>query len=139
MLEILFSLGWLMALVGGRRQTARAPRRETIILRLEPLEDRVMPATFYWTGADPDSNSWNEPKNWSVVGKAAGPLPGPNDTVVFDGDKLALNAKGDPLNPNATLSATGTTTIGQLQIRAHASKFLCSASRFDDLDDVARI
>ncbi len=39
----------------------------------------------YWSGAGADS-SWNNPANWS-----GGTLPGPYDTVVFDGTGLTAN------------------------------------------------
>jgi autotransporter-associated beta strand protein len=64
----------------------RAARRggpSRTLLRLEALEDRLAPATDYWTGAA--GNLWNNIGNWrTAAGTGGSPvLPAPGDDLVF--------------------------------------------------------
>jgi autotransporter-associated beta strand protein len=75
----------------GHKQSQRTPVRKPISpvfrLRLEALEDRVVPATRTWDGGSTFSNNWSDRFNW--VGDVA-PVPG--DRVFFDGDDLVFPA-----------------------------------------------
>jgi autotransporter-associated beta strand protein len=108
----------------GRVSTAtgRKPRQPP---RLEPLEDRLAPATHQWTGSL--NNLWSNPGNWF------GGAPAPNETnliLVFGigasnpsnvNDILGLSAKqivfqsgGFTLNGNS-LRLAGNTTVDNRQ------------------------
>jgi autotransporter-associated beta strand protein len=67
------------------------PRASTR-LALEHLEDRLLLATRFWTGAGPDSN-WTDAVNWDLVRIGLGGpllplLPSPGDDLVFPADAL---------------------------------------------------
>ncbi len=85
-----------------RREIARARR-----LMLEPLEERVTPATITWIGAGTNSN-WSNPANWDL-GRA--PLPG--DDLVFSilapptNRTPIYDLSGTPLFNSLTISASG--------------------------------
>ena len=81
---------WLRAL---HRSLALSPRRQSRCvglrtrrspMRLERLEDRTVPATYYWVGAansaDPAVvSSWSNPNNWDLNGNVGVGVPGATD------------------------------------------------------------
>jgi hypothetical protein len=100
-----------------------APERPGIAptwLRVEPLEDRVVPATYWWVGSLPSpithqvNLSWSSPANWASTAKP-GSLPTAGDTVIFS--TTDPHAPRRVINPNSILDATfGGGTISALRI-----------------------
>jgi hypothetical protein len=66
--------GWVTA---PKQRSRPAWSKRTFTPRLEPLEDRWLPAQVFWV--NPAGGDWNEPSNWST-----GMLPGPADDVSID-------------------------------------------------------
>jgi hypothetical protein len=99
-----------------RARRREASRRRKPDLRDALLEDRVVPADFFWIGGGPVyANWWGLPANWQnlVFGKyvAATTTPGPSDTAIFT---FANNHN----ERNRCIISTGEDeTVGNLQIR----------------------
>jgi alpha-L-arabinofuranosidase len=72
-------------------------RRRTIPLRLERLEDRIVPTTDTWISST--SGSWSTVGNWST-----GAVPGMNDDVVIN------------TSPSVTVTLTGSTSVKSLTL-----------------------
>ena len=65
-------LHWLRSLKTSRGRTFRRQglgdrRRRSSRLELEPLESRLAPATFTWTGGGGSNTNWSNPSNWGGV------------------------------------------------------------------------
>ena len=62
------------------------PRRRRTNLRLETLENRLNPSTYYWTALG-DGQTWNDPMNWAhfvpYQSMAQTGVPTPYSDVVF--------------------------------------------------------
>ena len=50
----------------------RRPARLRSQLRVEPLEDRLVPAVHTWTGASTSGTHWSDAANWAGGAPAAG-------------------------------------------------------------------
>src|SRR5579872_1206913 len=61
---------------------------------LEALEDRFLPATYYWVAQQPDV--WSNPKAWadSVDGSTPAAAPTTNDSLIFDSTMKVGKAQG---------------------------------------------
>jgi hypothetical protein len=102
----------------------RDPRVQRARIRLEPLEGRDVPSTYYWVGGSLGDNKWSTLDNWRL--NSADPssilnrpsiLPGSGDTVKFD-----ATAASDGLNdvrPDSVMD--GSFTIGSLVIENRAA------------------
>lgn len=94
----------LPSLLGRFRRSADRSARRTC-LNLERLEDRLCPATDYWTGAGAAANlanpndNWSDPLNWK--GQVA---PSAGDTLVFGTGTAAKVATND-FAPGTTFNA----------------------------------
>jgi hypothetical protein len=65
------------------KQPRRAPARPPVRLRLEPLEDRELPAQYLWVG--PDGGAASTGANWrEVMSGTTGVVPGVNDYALYD-------------------------------------------------------
>ncbi len=85
-----------------RRARSGVKRTNVRLEGLEELQPRIAPAVFTWQGGLAN-NDWNTPANWGPNNTV---LPGPMDTVVFNGTSGA----------SAMLPVSGSTKIGTLQI-----------------------
>src|SRR5689334_18019224 len=95
---------WVARLFQQQRR-ARRPRSGRPALYFEPLEDRVTPTTFIWSGLG-GNNNWSNPANW--LGNAAPSNPA-NPDIVFNSATPRLNTTNDISNLNAksiTISAS---------------------------------
>jgi hypothetical protein len=73
-------------------------------MRLERLEDRTVPATYYWVGAansaDPAVvSSWSNPNNWDLNGNVGVGVPGATDIAAFSATVPTYAPPADPSNP----------------------------------------
>jgi hypothetical protein len=67
-------------------------------LRLESLEDRTVPSTYYWVGAG--GTGWSNPSNWDLNGTLAAGVPGAGDVAAFSN---TVPAYANPSNPQQLL------------------------------------
>src|SRR5262245_32257288 len=72
-------VNWLrpLAVRLTRHTTRRTTNPPAFRLRVEELEDRLVPATVTWI--NPAGGDWNTAVNWST-----GAVPGPSDDVIID-------------------------------------------------------
>jgi len=80
----------------GRVRTPTRPVTRRARLAIEPLEDRVLLATMFWTnGAGGMDSNWTNPQNWfpNVV-------PGPQDHAIFN------NTSTNPSTVNEVFGGT---------------------------------
>lgn len=105
-------LGWVRVLVASSRKS------RYVELKLEVLESRVVPTTFYWNGSA-GNGRMSDPNNYVPVGILPVPAPVAGDTIIFDGLNGPLAntpAFADPnLANNLTLILAPTYT-GRLEI-----------------------
>lgn len=90
-------------------------------LQIEALEDRCVPASFYWVATAP--GNWTDGNNWKSEGGDAAPpgeIPGPDDSVFIRGDKSTFDViiDGEPVAVK-NLAITEK-YIGTLRVRASA-------------------
>src|SRR5262245_45480288 len=98
------------------RRPARQPRATTFRPRLDPFEDRVLPAVKTWIGGAfldvcqgthaGDPNAWSNPLNW------LGGLPGPADTAAFVGRVLVATCPGGEVYGPFTTTAAVDAAFG---------------------------
>ena len=70
----------------GRRHFASRPfpRGDWVELYIERLEDRITPATDYWTGLSLVGNNWSDSANWSSsLTSNLAIVPSAGDSLVF--------------------------------------------------------
>jgi hypothetical protein len=65
---------------------------------LESLEDRAVPATYYWVGASTGgpaaATSWSDPNNWDMNGQTGVGVPGAADVATFSSEVPAYVIPG---------------------------------------------
>jgi hypothetical protein len=95
----------------------RVPARKRPTLSLERLEDRAVPATFNWTGAQ--NSNYNQAANWTDAANSSNHavptsadtaviLGSPNDPVMNQANSLAnLQVSGGLLTISADLTVSG--------------------------------
>lgn len=93
---------------GFRRHRGPVDRSQSHVdLACEPLEPRLVLATFVWTGAG-DGTTWSDESNW--INQDAGPMisgaPTAGDTAILD----------DVSNGNTTITVDPGRTIGTLRV-----------------------
>jgi hypothetical protein len=110
-----------------RPPPAAARRRR---LRLEALEGREVPATYYWVGAANSSDpnvvtAWSNPANWDTNGFVGVAVPGPNDVAMFSASVPAYTMPADstqtltaPVNQTPTFDGPGGNSVGGLNFDA---------------------
>src|SRR5262249_41793193 len=84
---------WLRSLLRPALMPIRKLRRRTR-LRLEPLESRLAPATFTWTGQD-GNGSWADRNNWLSNRVHAAPTGQGTDDLVFPAGVTSTNPHND--------------------------------------------
>src|SRR5262249_33310010 len=90
-------------------------------LRLEPLEDRSVPAVVSWDGGPSGTGTnWLDPVNW--VGDQ---LPGPNDDAVIAGTGTEITIGGSTSVHSVVVGVPRNVrlTAGTLSVGAAPSKF----------------
>src|SRR5437763_1217600 len=104
---------WLRSLLRPAVKPIRKLRRRTE-LRLEPLELRLAPAVFSWTGQD-QNGSWADKNNWFSNGVHAAPTGQGTDDLVFPAGVTFVNSNNDvsvtggglPIFNSITISGAG--------------------------------
>ena len=101
---------WLRSLLHPAVKPIRKLRRRTH-LRLEPLENRLAPAVFTWTGQD-GNGSWADKNNWLSNGVHTAPLGQGTDDLVFPAGVTSVTTHNDLTNPvqvfnSITISGNG--------------------------------
>ena len=104
----------------SQRASRRVRSTRRSFLRVEPLEDRTMPALVSWTGAGGDFN-WSNALNWN-----GGTLPGASDDVVIDygaNNFTVTHASGSDSVHSLTSHANFAVSGGALQVAADSHLF----------------
>jgi hypothetical protein len=110
---------------------------------VEALEDRHVPATISWTGAD-DGVSWGDPQNWSGIPIPGMPgaffyqVPGPNDTAVVANSPGPVIVASAGVNvgalqytaPGIALVFNMGGAVGDLTVNAPGSQFIMNNANF---------
>jgi hypothetical protein len=116
---------------GSSRRPIRKAR-QGVRPGVEMLEDRRVPATCYWTGADAASNvsnAWSDPKNW-----VGGHVAGAGDTAVFSNTySKSGNCGVNGAVSIASLQIDGTWN-GNLSVGQNSSLTLTGSSEWDSGD-----
>ncbi len=115
----------------GQVRRRSASSRKTIELRLESLEDRLVPSgTYFVSPAGNDANDGLAPERpWRTISRVNNHLHTPGDTFFFEGGALFNGSlsihRGDPANP-ITVSSYG---AGRATIASGTSRgiWVCSA------------
>src|ERR1043165_660624 len=71
-----------------RLRLGHKPKAPLFLPRLEPLETRLMPTTYTWTGYA--NTDWSNSGNWSPSTS----VPGSGDTAIINGGNVRLDAGG---------------------------------------------
>ena len=84
-----------------KRQTGSKQRKNTTLLAVECLEDRVLPAPLYWTGKGEDA-LWSNIDNWGLADGSPAPLFQNNiDSVIFSDSHIVGRQKNAIYDPEA--------------------------------------
>jgi hypothetical protein len=96
------------------RVTGRKNRRAALLVApmLQVLEDRVMPAAYFFTGVGMDGGNWTNPRNWALVSTGL-----PNGLAPGDGDTAAISASSTVFVPSGSnVTVSGVTNSGSLAV-----------------------
>src|SRR5581483_781709 len=94
----------------GHKSKKEAKQKPRLVLSVEPLEGRLLPATFTWTNAV-GNGLWDEPGNWTVAGTA--------QTTAYPGNNGGANTTGDSavLTGNSNVLLSLPITLSNLQLQ----------------------
>jgi hypothetical protein len=111
---------WRLFTGSRKPQSTTRPR---VLLTVEPLEHRTLPAVYIWTGFNHATDfNWSDPLNWKIGTSPATAAPGPNDTLQFD----STGVDGTLFDSIDNVGATSQVTSLTVQRGFLDSRYTCS-------------